>query len=763
MIDQEKKWFDALTKDRYESATMLEKPSMRGVQRSVVDKYSDQAHFIYELLQNADDVKATSARFCLNDTGLAFVHNGTVRFTVSDPQNEASDSESGALGHINSITSIANSNKTSASIGKFGVGFKAVFQYTQTPHIYDPNVRFKIDRFIVPHPLDADFSGRKESETAFWFPFDHKVKTSAESTEDILLKLKALDHPVLFLSHLKRISFEANGVTGTYTKEVEESCQHEDIKVERLVLTLETNGKSTTDRLLSLTRLGANQLPYCVGFGLNAEGRLKPVDRPAFCFFPTKEDTNLRFIVHAPFLLTDSREGIKAGEKHNQDLVQKLSQLAADSLPILRDQGLIDDGLLEIIPYDESRFAPLDDRRELSFKPFFSAIKSKLQNDALLPAADGECSAKSRSYWASDTELVGLFSDQQLATLTGKEGSRWIFRTRGKKEVQNANRALADYIDGGDGRDWMRRESNLIVASFDPEGVLRRLTSGFIAEQSHEWLHRLYRYLSERSSYQEIIKDKPIFIDNDGKAVPAFDENKQLVLFLPDSDIEGYTTVHPDLLANKATREFIEKVGIKKPSLRDEIYNRILPAYADKGEIDTDSHFIKFYRYFKECKNENVVEFVELIKDKEFLSYMTEDSADVFRGKASDIYSPTHVLKAWFEPKSDTRFLDLKVYHAIVGENERAILDDFLKQLGINYIPKVLSRHFTSWPHAQNLRSSGHTHCFEDKLLDGCEELLSDIDPGRSALLWQVLATQIQVADLRGRHTWSYYGPNSPW
>ena len=45
---------------------------MRGVQRSVVDKYSDQAHFIYELLQNADDVKATTATFRLEEKRAVF-------------------------------------------------------------------------------------------------------------------------------------------------------------------------------------------------------------------------------------------------------------------------------------------------------------------------------------------------------------------------------------------------------------------------------------------------------------------------------------------------------------------------------------------------------------------------------------------------------------------------------------------------------------------------------------------------------------------
>ena len=31
---------------------------------------------------------------------------------------------------------------------KIGVGFKAVFQYTSTPHIYDPNFKFKIDHTV---------------------------------------------------------------------------------------------------------------------------------------------------------------------------------------------------------------------------------------------------------------------------------------------------------------------------------------------------------------------------------------------------------------------------------------------------------------------------------------------------------------------------------------------------------------------------------------------------------------------------------------
>uniref|UniRef100_UPI0032608C9F sacsin N-terminal ATP-binding-like domain-containing protein n=1 Tax=Clostridium sp. NkU-1 TaxID=1095009 RepID=UPI0032608C9F len=136
-------YFEALTADAMESAKALDSFRLRGVKNSVVEKYSDQAHFIYELLQNADDAKATSARFELYTDRLVFSHNGTRRFSVSNPATEAEDLKNGKLGDINAITAVGGSNKTDeATIGKFGVGFKAVFQYTATPHIYDPNVFF---------------------------------------------------------------------------------------------------------------------------------------------------------------------------------------------------------------------------------------------------------------------------------------------------------------------------------------------------------------------------------------------------------------------------------------------------------------------------------------------------------------------------------------------------------------------------------------------------------------------------------------------
>ncbi|XZE17962.1 DEAD/DEAH box helicase [Pirellulaceae bacterium SH449] len=758
MTEQNKTWFESLTIDRSESAGMLEKPSMRGVQRSVVDKYSDQAHFIYELLQNADDVRATTGHFRLDVKGLFFAHNGPVRFTLSNPHNEEVDTNNGTLGHINAITSIANSNKTESSIGKFGVGFKAVFQYTRTPHIYDPQIQFKIERFIVPHMLDSDLDWRKPEETVFFFPFDHKIKRPQDCHDEILEKLQALEFPVLFLSNLCSVSFKSDSVTGRYTKEITREVEYGDITVQWLTLALEVNGKSTTQRLVMFNRQNASGHSFSLGYGFGADGRLEPIDRPAFCFFPTKEATTLKFVLHAPFLLTDSREGIKAGEKHNHDLVKQLAQLAADSLPILRDNRLIDDGILDIIPYDEEQFSSMDDRRKLSFSPIFTAIKSKFQTDSLLPTINGICAYKQCSFWASDTELIELFSDEQLAQLTGVKDARWVFRSRGKKEVQSANREMADYIDGGDARAWNRKEPNLIVSSLTPEDVLKKINHDFISSQPLKWLHNLYSYLSERTSYQRSVKYKPIFLDQCGQPTPAFDIEDQLILFLPDDDIDGYTTVNQELLSNKATREFFEKVGVKKPSLRDEIYNKILLAYCNDAAFDNTAHFMKFFRYFKECRNEETASFVQLIKDKKFLRCKKANDPTVYRAIASELYLPSTDLKAWFETKPETLFLSLNEYREMVDASDHENLMKFFEQLGVRKSLSVFSRAISrAEVDGQCLTAKGKMHKYEDKYLDGCEQIIASMTPARSVLLWRILSNAALLQSLNGQHTWVYY------
>ena len=355
-----KKYFDELSKNRKPLADALDNPALSGVKNSVVEKYSDQAHFIYELLQNADDAKATSVHFTLHTDKLIFAHNGTKRFSISNPATEAADSENGALGDINAITSIGNSNKTSASIGKFGVGFKSVFQYTSKPCIYDPDIFFQIDRFIVPIPIVEDFPERKPDETLFIFPFDNSLKSKEDACKDISAKLQSLKYPLLFLSCIENISFVIPDGTGSYGKKILNKQQFGNTIIEYISLRKKCDDKTFNDKLCLFSRTSAKNHRYSAGFFINQNNQLVENNSTAFCFFPTKEVTNLNFIIHAPFLLTDSRESIKARDNHNTDMINLLAALAADSLLYLRDIGknnntkLINDNIFNIIPYNKN-------------------------------------------------------------------------------------------------------------------------------------------------------------------------------------------------------------------------------------------------------------------------------------------------------------------------------------------------------------------------------------------------------------------------
>lgn len=760
MTDLEKSYFEKLTADREDSAKTFEKPSMAGAKSSVVDKYTDQAHFIYELLQNADDAGASSVRFVLRKDSLVFAHNGTKRFTVTNPDTEREDKENNCLGDINAITSIANSSKSSDknTIGKFGVGFKAVFQYTETPLIFDPDVAFRIERFFVPKLLDRDMKGRKADETMFVFPFNHPQKTADIAYDDISTKLRALSYPILFLQGLKDISFEFENVIGLYGKTIKETRYFKDIKAEYICLT-QNNGENIYDEYVWLfTREDEYGNAYSVGFLMDEEGKIKPVNKAAFCFFPTKESTGLHFIIHAPFLLNDSREGILAGEQHNKKMVSLLAKLAGDALVCLRDISaekdirLIDDDILEIIPVDKSGFSALDDRDKLSFLPFFTEIKKRFSTEAIIPAKDGYVSTLN-AYWAYVTPLTEIFSNEQLGQLTGNKNAKWVFTSLGRQGVQRSNRAKSNYID--EIVKTNLEEDDILEGSF--VSGLEEMGPEFIEKQSIEWLCKFYEWLSETSTRTDMATRLQIFLNSEGKSVFAFDEEDMPVLFLPVGSRNNFQTVHPELLKNEKVAEFLKIIGVTEPSLRDEIYNNILPKYKFQGDIDTTDDFIKLFSYYKQCPQSEVKDYIRLVSDCEIIVFYNKNDDESYRGRANTIYYPTDNLLKYFEAKDNARFLDEDFYKEIIAEDDWNLLTEFLDHLGVRKtvglieveIDKALSSRF-NLPRPYSTRE---IH-YRETRLEGCADLLKKIEAEQnlnySIILWNELLNTISNCNLAG-------------
>ena len=301
----EQKLFDDLHEARVKANEVFNQRAFRGVKPNVVDKYAETAHFIYELLQNADDANATEVTITLRDDRLLFKHNGTKHFDITSEDDER-------VGDINSITGIGNSSKenTQNKIGKFGVGFKAVFQYTDTPEIYDDPFKFKIVDLIVPTLIESDYPERNPGETLFVLPF----RNAKKSFNEIKNRLESLQNPILFLRHLEKIVWCIETKTGkfenTYSKSLIEKQTFKDVTLEKYQVTnfSRKDYLFLFSRNVLITSSDGKKANYPIYIGFYYDEKNKALvtkgTQNIYCFFPTKESFKTCFISHAPFLLT---------------------------------------------------------------------------------------------------------------------------------------------------------------------------------------------------------------------------------------------------------------------------------------------------------------------------------------------------------------------------------------------------------------------------------------------------------------------------
>ena len=250
---------------------------------------------------------------------MIFKHNGNVRFSVSDPNISAEEARlKGEYGHINSITAIGFSTKNKNTgegnkIGKFGVGFKAIFQYTDSPYIYDYNIDFRLDKVIVPTLL-TDKKYSEKGKTVFVLPFNSSKVSAEKSYKDIFSKIKSLEHPTLFLNNLKRISWKVSNENGVFECKTSESYRFDDIRSEKIAVT-DGDKKSSLwlfTRTITITDDG-NKSTHNISVGLFLDkGKINTRVRPKIhCFFKTNDSLNTCFIFHAPFALANNREQLK--------------------------------------------------------------------------------------------------------------------------------------------------------------------------------------------------------------------------------------------------------------------------------------------------------------------------------------------------------------------------------------------------------------------------------------------------------------------
>ena len=701
---EQKMLFDNLHNDRVEDYKVFSKRDYRGYFRSVIDKYPDSAHFVYELLQNADDANATEAYVILKKDRLIFKHNGTKHFDVTPL-------EAKEVGDINSITGIGNSSKTDTQnkIGKFGVGFKSVFQYTDTPEIYDDTYCFKIENYIIPTLIEEEGTDRQDGETMFVFRFPQEK--FGQAFQDIKNRLEELQNPILFLRHLQKIVWriddsESNkGEELSYEKECVEHHTYDDIRFERYHLKelKETDSLFLFTRDISITDENGKHgtHPICVGFYYDEEGKrliTNDQSRKIYCFFPTKETFKTCFISHAPFLLTDNRQNIIQYEI-NKNLVNHLSKLAAQAIVLLRNYGqskgapLVDENITEIIPhYQKNSWGRFN---YLFEQPIIDAFLEMLKEEPLLLSCDNKYLLPKQAFTTHKGvfELLDQVQFQVLRKSTNVGFLKWELAQNvlSRQEKENKESNCCKFFEN--------------VRRYDIVDFGHDITAQFMDAMDFEWVIRFYNFLREHAashinisnqskSGEVVFRNAPIIKTQKNEWIAPFINKTIPNVYLPidgskDNSSE-YNFVNDEYLKNKFAKKLFEQLELKTPDEYDYIRNIVLKKYQGESvEIDDDllrNDFVVLLNYYKKVKDtEEEDGFVQMVKSNLWLV-----GTDKYLHHPVSLYLKIPILTQYFDGDNAVVFFDYKFYHNVVIEHfKHVFVNEFLIKLGVCIKPML--------------------------------------------------------------------------
>ena len=481
-------FLDEVRADREDLARVLKKH--KGIRRTVEELYPDTAHFIYELLQNAEDTKATEASFILNDLALIFEHNGRP-FAERD---------------VWAITDIGEGTKADDEdkIGRFGVGFKAVFAYTETPRIWSPTFSFEISELVLPTEIpERPGMGGK---TRFEFPFNNAKKPPHDAYAEVLAGLEQLaETTLLFLSHLESIRWQIGKTSGEVLR-----VPHTENHIEVLK---QTEGKTTAaSHFLRFTQpvrgverqqiaiaFPLDQLPNVPAFDpklpLAKQLRIVPANpgRVAVFFPAEKETSELRFHLHAPFVPELSRASVK-DTPANTPLFQQLAELSASALTTIRDLELLTGEFLSVLPNPQDALPP-------RYQPIRAAILAEMNNKPLTPT-QAKSHAAAKNLLQAKAALKDLLSPDDVEFLVDytDEPPQWAISAAQKNS--NADRFLAGLaIRVWDVEEFVERIECLSGDTFSED--FDKDLAEWLAAKSLEWHQQFYALLYHEFSPDE--------------------------------------------------------------------------------------------------------------------------------------------------------------------------------------------------------------------------------------------------------------------
>ena len=556
--------------------------------------YTDRTHFIFELLQNAEDAKATQIQFGLFEDRLEVTHDGR-------PFNETD---------VRGVSGVGEGTKAEdlTQIGKFGIGFKSVYAYTSTPQIHSGEENFEIHDYIrpsykEPRRLEIPWT------TLFVLPFNAIDGSPKEACQEIAERLRNLSaRTLLFLRCIEEIRYGfPDGTEGHYIREEVSRGYGRHITVIG-----KSDGQEEDEKWIVFQRPvvgwdGTHKVCIEIAFKLdinvrdNTESIQKINDAPLFVYFPTETDTALGFLVQGPYRTTPARDNIPKEDAFNKKLIENTSDLIVESLRHLKDMGLLSVPLLEALP-----IRTVDFPESSRFYPIFSRVREALLSEELLPASDGTFVAAPDARLVRGIGLTNLLNQQQLgALLQSQDDVKWLIGEITENQTPDLHSYLVNQLD---------------IQEITPERFASNLSVEFLEKQSDQWFIRFYAYLLGQKALwhphrwrRAVLRDKPIIRLEDGNNVNPFKSTKSSksiespnAYLAVETDVESsFPIVKLSISESDEARKFLEDLGIPKFDVVAEVIERVLPKYRSRELIPPYEHRKDMVKIERACKTDS--------------------------------------------------------------------------------------------------------------------------------------------------------------
>ena len=312
--------------------------------------YAERTHFVFELMQNTEDAlrrcanpKSRAVKFEIDESSLAVRHFGEP-FTEDD---------------VRSICALAKSTKKTTDIGRFGIGFKSVYAWTDRPEIHSGGEHFAIENYVHPTPT-AEIESAPD-ETVIVIPFKDEMSGSRGEIVDALQSDSG--SALRFLREIDEIAWSADGESsGHYLRE--RKPLDDGVHV---VTIIGKDGSAETEASWLVfsepvehdgTRVGHVQIAFShVAQSGDDPARIEPVPSSLLsAYFPTALETHLGFLMQGPYRTTPARDNVPTNDEWNIGLVAQSAALLKRTLPWLRDHGYLTVAGLESLPIKRDDF-----------------------------------------------------------------------------------------------------------------------------------------------------------------------------------------------------------------------------------------------------------------------------------------------------------------------------------------------------------------------------------------------------------------------